>query len=128
MSTPASSSVSGTDRAPVDLAHLARHTFGDQGLQQEVLALFESQSAVWMDRLKQAGDVGEMREAAHSLKGSARGIGAWQVAELAERLEADSGEENSRVPSQMARVLTRDLEDALAEVNQFIRTFLEGVG
>ena len=115
-------------RAPLDLAHLARHTFDDRDLQREVLALFETQSAIWMDRLRQAADAGERGEAAHSLKGSARGIGAWQVAELAERLEADNGEEDSRVPSQMARGLTRDLEDALAEVNQFIKTFLEGVG
>ncbi len=136
MSATGASSDSGKNGVPVDLAHLARHTFGDRGLQQEVLALFENQSAIWMERLKRAGDAGEMSEAAHSLKGSARGIGAWQVAELAERLEVDgkatvgrlSMLEGDKVPSQAARDLTRDLEEALGETNTFIKAFLEDSG
>ena len=103
--------------APVDLVHLARHTFGDRALEEEVLRLFAGQSAHWMERLKEARDAGQRSEAAHTIKGSARGIGAWQVAELAERLESDS--------QTMSERLSGDLEAAIGEANAFIQDLLD---
>lgn len=77
---------------PVDLVHLARHTFGDPDLEREVLQLFVVYAPAYLNRLKTAGDARTWRDAAHTLKGAARGIGAWGVAEqaeLAERLVFD---------------------------------------
>lgn len=102
--------------APVDLVHLARHTFGDRALEEEVLRLFARQSRHWMERLKEARDAGQRSEAAHTIKGSARGIGAWHVAELAERLESDS--------QAMSERLSGDLEAAIGETNAFIQDLL----
>jgi HPt (histidine-containing phosphotransfer) domain-containing protein len=73
--------------SPVDLVHLARHTFGDAELEREVLQLFVTQSRIYLNRLKEARDVEQWRRAAHTIKGSARGIGAWGVAERAETIE-----------------------------------------
>lgn len=80
------------DDRPVDLVHLARHTLGDPDLEREVLLLFVVQARAYLSRLKEAGNERTWRETAHTIKGAARGIGAWHVAdqaEFAERLSFD---------------------------------------
>ena len=72
---------------PIDLVHLARYTLGDRALESEILQLFRAQAGIYMDRLKSASDGRSWREAAHTIKGSARGIGAWGVAQAAEAAE-----------------------------------------
>lgn len=74
------------DDAPLDLAHLDRMTFGDLALQREVLALFAAQTAVLMPRL--VALPADVVDLAHTLKGSAKAIGAHGVADAAEALEA----------------------------------------
>jgi HPt (histidine-containing phosphotransfer) domain-containing protein len=61
-------------------------TLGDAGLECEVLAMFAAQARELMAAL--AGLPPEAGSLAHKLKGSARGIGAFAVAEAAEELEA----------------------------------------
>ncbi|RUX21147.1 MULTISPECIES: Hpt domain-containing protein [unclassified Mesorhizobium] len=78
---------SGTARArPVDLGHLARQTMGDRDLEREVLALFVQQSLNVRDQIADA-DTRQRILLAHGLKGSARGIGAFAVAECAAIIE-----------------------------------------
>jgi HPt (histidine-containing phosphotransfer) domain-containing protein len=72
---------------PIDLEHLFRMTLGDHSLEREVLALFDRQAGMLMERIAQA-EPGIVAAAAHTLKGSARGIGAWQVARAADTVEA----------------------------------------
>src|ERR687886_1387095 len=79
--------VPSTER-PVDLVHLARQTLGDRALEREVLQLFLRHSESCVARLREAADAAARTAAAHSLKGSARGIGAWRVARAAECAEA----------------------------------------
>jgi HPt (histidine-containing phosphotransfer) domain-containing protein len=74
------------DDRPIDLVHLARTTLGDRGLEREVLQLFDRQSTLLIARMRAAGPAG-VATLAHTLKGSARGIGAWRVARAAEALE-----------------------------------------
>jgi HPt (histidine-containing phosphotransfer) domain-containing protein len=74
------------DDRPIDLVHLARMTLGDRGLEREVLQLFDRQSALLIARMRSAAPAGIVT-LAHTLKGSARGIGAWRVARAAEALE-----------------------------------------
>jgi HPt (histidine-containing phosphotransfer) domain-containing protein len=71
---------------PIDLVHLARMTLGDRGLEREVLQLFDRQSTLLIARMRAAAP-GGVAMLAHTLKGSARGIGAWRVARAAEALE-----------------------------------------
>jgi HPt (histidine-containing phosphotransfer) domain-containing protein len=71
-----------------DAGHLARYTLGDAALEREVLAMFVDQAEAQRDRLAAAADERQWREAAHTLKGAARGIGAFRLGDAAARLEA----------------------------------------
>jgi HPt (histidine-containing phosphotransfer) domain-containing protein len=75
---------------PIDLVHLARMTLGDRVLEREVLQLFDRQADMLVVRIQQAARAG-ISAAAHTLKGSARGIGAWRVARAAEAVELAAG-------------------------------------
>jgi HPt (histidine-containing phosphotransfer) domain-containing protein len=71
---------------PVDLAHLARYTGGDRALNAEVLRLFVGQAADLMNQLQsvlETRDAKTWRYITHSLKGAARGIGAFALADVA---------------------------------------------
>jgi HPt (histidine-containing phosphotransfer) domain-containing protein len=74
----------------VDMEHLARYTGGDVALNAEVLRLFDSQANVLVARLRSildARDAKSWKEVTHTLKGAARGIGAFAMADAAARLE-----------------------------------------
>src|SRR4051812_22927136 len=78
----------GLDRpAILDLEHLAAQALDDAELAREVLAMFLDQSADMLRIVREAADALERRNAAHRLKGSARAIGAFQVAAASEDLE-----------------------------------------
>jgi HPt (histidine-containing phosphotransfer) domain-containing protein len=86
----------------IDREFFQRATFGDRELQRDLLALFGEQAARFGPAL--AEENGEARRrAVHTLKGSARGIGAQLLAEAAEAFER----------SATAETLLR-LRDALA--------------
>jgi HPt (histidine-containing phosphotransfer) domain-containing protein len=70
----------------LDETHLARMTLGDRRLEREVLELFVRQTTIMLGRIVGA-DQPLAAAAAHTLKGSARGIGAWRVARAAELVE-----------------------------------------
>jgi len=99
---------------PVDLVHLARQSLGDRTLEQEILCLFASQSELYMKRLGEAKTADERKMAAHTILGSARGIGAWDVAEAAEKIEL-----NGKVKSDLA-----ELRRAVDTANSYIRSIL----
>jgi len=81
------------DDRSIDLVHLARMTLGDRSLEREVLQLFDRQSTLLIARMRAASPDG-IAMLAHTLKGSARGIGAWRVARAAEALELAGGNAN----------------------------------
>jgi HPt (histidine-containing phosphotransfer) domain-containing protein len=64
---------------------------GDRALEQEVLALFVQQALSVRDKILEA-DERERVLLAHGLKGSARGIGAFAVAECASAIETQPGD------------------------------------
>jgi HPt (histidine-containing phosphotransfer) domain-containing protein len=74
------------DDRPIDLVHLSRTTMGDPSLEREVLRLFDRQSTLLIARMRSASPAG-LATLAHTMKGSARGIGAWRVARAAEAVE-----------------------------------------
>jgi HPt (histidine-containing phosphotransfer) domain-containing protein len=104
------------DDGPIDIEHLKRMTLGDAGLEQEVLAMFAGQAARLIDAL--AGLPPEAAELAHTLKGSARAIGAFHVADAAEALEAaiKHGE-----PSEAMAALTQAIEQARTAIDVMLR-------
>lgn len=88
----------------IDEDHLGRMTLGDRHLEREVLRIFARQTAVMLGRIAGA-EPALAAAAAHTLVGSARGIGAWRVARAAERLERATGEGSED-----------DVEEAIAEL------------
>lgn len=76
---------------PVDLAHLRRYTLGDDGLEREILGLFLAQIPLTIETLRFAPNDKAWHAAAHTLKGSARAVGAWRLARLAQEAERLGG-------------------------------------
>jgi HPt (histidine-containing phosphotransfer) domain-containing protein len=103
---------------PIDLVHLARMTLGERSLEREVLQLFDRQAAIMMGRM-QAAPVAVVAALAHTLKGSARAIGAARVARAAELVElADTAD-----AADVARALAV-LGTATEEARTFIADLL----
>ena len=82
------SMAAGATATVLDSAHLERQTFGDPALEREVIALFEGQCTRLAPMIAGAGDGAERRDAAHTLKGAARAVGAWAVVAAAEAIES----------------------------------------
>lgn len=100
--------------APIDFDHLNRQTFGDEKLAREVLELFLVHAPALLAEIKSATNEASRRAAAHKLKGMARAIGAWAVANAAEDVERaakDLGE---------ASAITERLEKAIEEARRLI--------
>ncbi len=115
---PSTGTASPGGSRPIDLVHLSRYTLGNRSLENELLGLFRSQADVYLARLDDAADDKEWKNAAHSLKGSARGLGAWALADLAEEAEQlAAGDDRSDVKARM--------RSAIASVNAFIDSFME---
>ena len=72
--------------SPIDVDHLSRMTLGERSLEREVLELFDRQAGMLLSRM-QADALPIAAASAHTLKGSARSIGAWRVATAAENVE-----------------------------------------
>ena len=105
------------DDGPIDFEHLSRMTLGDPALECEVLTMFVTQSGKLLDQLATLPP--EASSLAHTLKGSARAIGAFAVAEAAARLETALAEQGD------ARSALTWLRDAVAEVQAAIEAFLD---
>jgi HPt (histidine-containing phosphotransfer) domain-containing protein len=106
---------------PVDLVHLSRYTLGARDLEREVLELFCSQSFVYLEQLKRSPSDKDWKDLTHTLKGSARAVGAWRVAEAAERAEPLAGE--ALVRSREARI--KEIDTSLREADAYIRSLLK---
>lgn len=99
----------------VDFAHLERYAGHDQGLVDEVLGIFREQAAMWLRLLDPMAAGEAWRDAAHSLKGSALGVGAFALADECDAAERASGA--GEVERRMALDHIRDALDlALADV------------
>jgi len=107
---------------PVDIEHLDRYTGGDCALNEEILRLFDTQCRELMTKLESLAsgesNAKSWREATHTLKGAARGIGAFPLGNAAAEAEKTSGDKQSAIPA-----LER-LKSTSAAVHLFIEQFL----
>jgi HPt (histidine-containing phosphotransfer) domain-containing protein len=99
----------------VDFAYLEAFAAGDQGLVEEVLGLFDEQSELWARLLEPDGDSGAWRDGAHTLKGSAAGIGAHALATVCGEAEAAAAEPPALKAAVLAR-LRSALDQARADI------------
>ncbi len=74
----------------IDRAHLARMTYGDRSLERELLELFDRQAEILLARMRDS-EAAAVAGLAHTLKGSAVGIGATGVAQAAAAAERAAG-------------------------------------
>ena len=84
----------------VDFGYLETYAGGDMALVEEVLGLFREQAVMWVRLLDPAAEGEAWRDGAHTLKGSARGIGAAALAEACDAAELagpDVGERTVRL-------------------------------
>jgi HPt (histidine-containing phosphotransfer) domain-containing protein len=104
---------------PIDLAHLARMTHGEQGLEREVLDLFDRQADMLLARMAREAPrvVGAF---AHTLAGSARGIGAWKVAEAAAAVEEAATQQGAIELTGAMDRLVAAVADARAAIAEMI--------
>ena len=99
----------------IDRAHLRQMTFSDGILEREVLGLFDKQAASMLELIPVATPEA-LPALAHAVKGSARGIGAWRVAEAAAALE--TAPQGNRAP------LTAALVEARAAIAKILEKVL----
>jgi|SRR5665213_144730 len=71
----------------VDFKYLEGFAAGDAGVIDEVLELFREQAAIW-SRLLDPTTEG-WRDAAHTIKGAARSVGAFALGEACARAEVE---------------------------------------
>jgi len=69
----------------VDFAYLEGFAAGDETVVDEVLELFREQSVIWGAML--APEHEGWRDAVHTIKGAARGVGAFQLGDVCQACE-----------------------------------------
>ncbi|MGL4489073.1 MAG: Hpt domain-containing protein [Rhizobiaceae bacterium] len=94
---------------PIDLAHLTRQTMGDRALEIEILCMFAKQMSGSRMTMTTA-NADERKRLAHTIKGTARSVGAFAVGDVAERIE--------KAPLNSG--LINELSDEIAHVLDFI--------
>ncbi len=106
----------------IDLDHLARYTGGDAAINAEVMRLFDSQATELVARLQsilEARDAKSWKEITHTLKGAARGIGAFKMADAAAICEPIDLADQACATTAMKALQRRS-----AAVQEFIRVYL----
>ena len=105
--------------AAIDRGQLARMTFGDRSLERELLELFDRQAAMLLVRMR-AGGAAAVAPLAHTLKGSASGIGAAGVARAADAAERAAGAAPSECSAAVDR-LALAVDEARALIAELLR-------
>ena len=106
----------------IDLDHLARYTGGEKQLNAEILRLFDSQIASMVAELNgliTSGDAKRWREVAHTIKGAARGVGAFSMGDAAAKAEPVNPANSAE-----AKAAIRILEQEAQTVHDFIQSYL----
>jgi hypothetical protein len=107
------------DTHPIDRTHLFRMTLGDHALECEVLQLFDQQIGLLLARMEQTDPAG-VAALAHTLQGSARGIGAWGVARAAEAVEAAASTRPVELPGAI-KALSLSANEARRAIAELLR-------
>jgi HPt (histidine-containing phosphotransfer) domain-containing protein len=103
----------------IDLVHLARQTGGDHELERELLALFSQQCVRHLRTIHAAQDARSRIDAAHTLKGAARAIGAWEVADAADAIERHLAQDDVRRAETAMDALALAAAEARAAISRF---------
>ena len=98
----------------VDFKYLETYAAGDYDVVDEVLGLFREQASMWSPLMDPSNPSEGWRDAVHTVKGAARGIGAMALAKACEAAE-EKGLKPAAVGVRLGKV--RDaLNAALADI------------
>ena len=95
----------------VDFGYLEDFMAGDRAVVREVLGLFLQQAETWRPDLE-PGSAG-WRDVIHTIKGSARGVGAIALGDACAEAEAEG--------DGALRAVRAALEAALSDINDYLR-------
>lgn len=101
---------------PIDRVHLGRYTLGDAALEREVLGLFLAQIPLTIESLRYAESDRDWQIAAHTLKGSGRAIGAWEIARLGQEAEKIGG----IADREACAAVIGSIEDAASAIEDYV--------
>ena len=112
-----SSIVAMTDSPEIDFDHLNLYVGGDADLTREVFGLFRNQVDMWGRGLTVDADDDMWSNVTHSLKGSARAVGAMDLADACEKAEGLVGDDRRPGAREVAVVtLEHRIEQVLNEI------------
>lgn len=106
--------------AAIDQDQLKRMTFGDRSLERELLQLFDRQAEILIARMR-ASDAAAVATLAHTLKGSASGIGAVYVVQAAEAAEIAAGRSRAETGAALDG-LAKAVDEARALIATLLHT------
>lgn len=86
--------MSDDSRPEIDFDHLNQYVAGDPDLTAEIFGMFQQQVEMWGRMLTVDADDETWESVTHSLKGSARAVGAMGLAGLCEKAESLLGQGN----------------------------------
>lgn len=103
----------------IDLVHLEKYVAGDNALRDEILSMFAGRALELSAQLKTTQTDEERKLALHTLKGGARGVGAWALGDLCEKAERMNG-----VPESAAdqAAVIEEIDAAVANVVAAVQT------
>lgn len=99
---------------PIDFEHLSRQTIGDRDVEREVLDMFVHQALSVRDAIVPA-DLAERLSLCHALKGAARGVGAFPIADCVAALEERP--DDARLVKRLAGLID-ELRDFVAAISR----------
>jgi len=106
-----------TDSPEIDFDHLNQYVGGDADLTREVFGLFRNQVEMWGKGLTADADDDMWANVLHSLKGSARAVGAMGLAEACEKGEALVGDDRRPGAREVAvETLEHRISQVLSEI------------
>lgn len=106
-----------TDSPEIDFDHLNQYVGGDPDLTREVFGLFRNQVEMWGRGLTADADDDMWYNVLHSIKGSARAVGAMGLADECEKAEALVGDDRRPGAREVSvQNLEQRIEQVLSEI------------
>lgn len=104
----------------IDFDHLNQYVGGDIELTKEIFGLFKNQVDMWSKSLTADAPDSVWAGLTHSLKGTAKAVGAQRLAEMCEKAEALVGE-NARAAARQVAVeqLEHRISRAIIEIQRW---------
>lgn len=109
----------------IDFDHLNRYVDGDVALTREIFGLFVHQTEMWGRGLDPSADDEVWESVVHSLKGSAKAVGAVKLGDLCEAAEDLTGE-NRRMGAR--DVAVQNIEFAIEQIRTEIQRWEHAQG